>query len=569
MMRHLLLLGAVLALTTAALTATYQVIDTGQTTCYGNGGPIAAPAAGQPFYGQDAQVAGVQPSYQDNGDGTVTDLNTGLIWVKARGAMLTWDAAQAGAATCTVGGLRDWRMPTIKELYSLINFTGYSRQTAAESKPYLDATFFDFVYGGGGTTVGSRLIDCQDWSSTLYVSTTMVGNKTAFGVNFADGRIKGYGLSRPGGGVVTHYVRYVRGNPQYGVNKLVAGNGTVTDSATGLMWSKADSGAGMNWQDALAWVQAKNAAGYLGYSDWRLPNAKELQSIVDYTRSPDTTGSAAINPLFSCTTITNEGGAADYPFFWASTTHLDGMAGVYVAFGRALGYMQMPPNSGNYVLMDVHGAGAQRSDPKTGSASMFPHGRGPQGDVIRILNFVRLVRAAGAATATTPTTVTPPTTPGTTPGATPTTLPAHRPDLLIRAMTTAAFLGGNVYNATGADQTVIQHASQGKAVGFVVRLQNNGAQQDTYLLSGSGDPAWMVRYFNSPTSTLEVTRAIARPNGGAEVTLEAGKFVDIRLEMTPVAPNLSAGASKNVPITVTLSSDKTVGDVVVAGCVKE
>jgi hypothetical protein len=39
-------------------------------------------------------------------------------------------------------------------------------------------------------------------------------------------------------------------------------------------------------------------------------------------------------------------------------------------------------------------AGAQRSDPKTGDPALFPHGHGPQGDVIRIYNFVRLVRNA-------------------------------------------------------------------------------------------------------------------------------------------------------------------------------
>ena len=77
----------------------------------------------------------------------------------------------------------------------------------------------------------------------------------------------------------------------------------------------------MNWSNALAWVQAKNAARYLGYSDWRLPNAKELQSIVDYTRSPDTTASAAIDPVFTCTQITNEANQADYPWYWSGTTH--------------------------------------------------------------------------------------------------------------------------------------------------------------------------------------------------------------------------------------------------------
>ena len=51
-------------------------------------------------------------------------------------------------------------------------------------------------------------------------------------------------------------------------------------------------------------------------------------------------------------------------------------------------------DGGDYNYVDVHGAGAQRSDPKAGDPSMFPHGRGPQGDVIRINNFVRCVRTA-------------------------------------------------------------------------------------------------------------------------------------------------------------------------------
>jgi hypothetical protein len=55
-----------------------------------------------------------------------------------------------------------------------------------------------------------------------------------------------------------------------------------------------------------------------------------------------------------------------------------------------------PPQQGNesgpYRYVDVHGAGSQRSDPKSGDPAMFPHGRGPQGDVIRINNFVRVAR---------------------------------------------------------------------------------------------------------------------------------------------------------------------------------
>jgi hypothetical protein len=152
----------------------------------------------------------------------------------------------------------------------------------------------------------------------------------------------------------------------------------------------------MNWESALLWAQSKNAANYLGHNDWRLPDAKELQNIVDYTRSPDTTSSAAINPVFACTQITNEKGQSDYPWYWSSTTHAqyNGMAAAaaYVCFGRAMGYM-------NSTWVDVHGAGCQRSDPKNGSLSNYtyaPYGYynsiAPQGDAIRIYNHARLVR---------------------------------------------------------------------------------------------------------------------------------------------------------------------------------
>ena len=49
---------------------------------------------------------------------------------------------------------------------------------------------------------------------------------------------------------------------------------------------------------------------------------KELQSIVDYTRSPDTTRSAAIDPIFGTTPIRNGLGQKDYAFYWSSTTHV-------------------------------------------------------------------------------------------------------------------------------------------------------------------------------------------------------------------------------------------------------
>jgi hypothetical protein len=371
----------------------YVVVDTRQTVCYQATGTIACPSQADLYYGQDAQHQGPQPAYRDNEDGTITDLTTGLMWVKARGSKVSWDAAVAGASPHRTGGYSDWRMPTIKELYSLILFNGVNgpdNMSTAGFVPFIDTRYFGFAYGSGTGT--ERVIDCQDWSATEYVGTTMAGQATVFGVNFADGRIKGYKRALPPTWQQSNvlYVRFVRSNPAYGKNQFHDnGDGTVTDLATALVWDREDSGVGLDWPGALAWVQAKNAASHLGHNDWRLPNIKELQSLVDYTRSPATTASAAIDTrYFSSTSITNEVVEPDYPYYWSSTSLLDGgpaPSGTYIAFGRAMGYM-------NGSWMDVHGAGSQKSDPMIGNPDNYPKGRGPQGDASRITNFFRLVR---------------------------------------------------------------------------------------------------------------------------------------------------------------------------------
>ncbi len=395
-------LPRVLVLLASALpAAAWTVVDTGQTASYDDRSPIDAPAPGRAFHGQDAHHAGPAPAYRDNGDGTVTDLVTGLDWSRAVDPKkVSLEEAEVIARELRLGGHDDWRVPTIKELYSLIDFRGVTglADPGATTAPrsavqYLNTDYFDFRHGGAG----ERFIDAQWLSSTRSVSPLMGGMPALFGVNFADGRIKGYATTTPDPRrpEKKFYARYVRGPLGYGENDFVDNrDGTVTDRATGLTWQQADSGRGMVWRDALAYAENLSLAGH---DDWRLPNAKELQSIVDYTRSPDATDSPALDPVFKTTAITNEAGQRDWPFFWTSTTHLDGpdsRQAVYVAFGRAIGQMHGR-------TMDVHGAGAQRSDPKTGSPRI---GHGPQGDAQRILNFVRCVRGGTAATDAAPAT---------------------------------------------------------------------------------------------------------------------------------------------------------------------
>jgi hypothetical protein len=416
----------------------YTVVDTGQSQCYNDHGEMNPPSKGQPFSGQDAQFQGNTASYTISGDRlTVLDNRTGLTWQRTPETngdgklthedKLTWEdllARPAKLNAAKFGGFPDWRAPTIKELYSLFDARGIDPNPMQDSvsnglRPFIDTKAFEFIYGDVAN--GSRIIDSQYGTCSKYVGKSPRGGDKVFGVNFADGRIKGYDQSMPGGNrKFRFFVICVRGNPQYGKNDFHDnGDGTVTDRASSLTWSKKDSLKPMNWEQALAWVEKMNTAKYLGHDDWRMPNIKELQSIVDYTRSPDTSNSPAIDPVLSCTTITNEAGKPDYPYYWSGTSHVGmekGAAAMYVPFGRAGGFLServlaggppmrgaatrpgAPPegtNDGPVKFVDVHGAGAQRSDPKSGDPRQFPRGRGPQGDVIRIFNHVRLVRGGG------------------------------------------------------------------------------------------------------------------------------------------------------------------------------
>lgn len=376
----------------------YVQIASGQTTLYDHDGAVVSSLnIGDAFYGQDASyLKGKEMSYQDNGNETVTDNNTGLMWQQIPTSdEFTWQEAVDYCNDLEFGGYDDWRMPNLKELFSISDFsTGW---------PYIDTDYFHLASGEVSK-------DEQYWSSNFYVGTTVEGgNKAAFGVNHVTGHIKAYpaemsegagpgndgaptdggtpppsgGSGAPTGNPLAKYVRAVRGG-EYGINKYTNNNdGTITDSASGLMWAQSDNGETMNWETALAYCEAAELAGY---SDWRMPNVKELQGIVDYSYSPSAeiaeNVGAAIDPIFSCTPIVNEAGNDDYGYYWTGTS-ANFTSGEpyyyawYVAFGMAV----------NDEGEDLHGAGGVRFDTKYEGG---PLGEGGE----RYYNYVRLVRDA-------------------------------------------------------------------------------------------------------------------------------------------------------------------------------
>lgn len=346
----------------------YPIASTNQKLCYGDSGLIDCPSEGQDFYGQDATYStGSDLSYTNNGDGTITDNITGLIWAQDQSSQtMPWSQASSYCESLTTGDHDDWRMPTLKELWSIRDFsTGW---------PWIDTDYFNLT--GDGTQMNEH----HSWTSNQYLVESEYQNEQVQGnpywiVNDWTGHIKAMSGNR--------FVRAVRGNTTYGINEFVDnGDGTVTDYATGLMWSQDDNGVYLYWKEALAFAEAATVAGY---DDWRLPNIKELQSIADnsVTEIP-----AMDTSVFNLTEVTNivDGviEQVNYPFYWSSTSNpIQGSetedGGTIYAWIYASGY------NVDMQGYDLHGAGSVVFVSKTEENSGIE-------DSVPI--FIRLVRDA-------------------------------------------------------------------------------------------------------------------------------------------------------------------------------
>lgn len=369
----------------------FVVIDTQQDACFDNvGAVITCPLVSQDLYGQDAQFTGIQPSYTDNGNKTVSDNNTGIVWQKTPDYKhYSHDDAIRYCENLTLASYSDWRLPTIKELFSIADFRGeiVNPRNASANTPYIDTNYFDFQYDRRRAYIG------QYWSITKYTQGPVHNTQNvdaAFGFNFADGHLKAYetgyvfgtkdkSIRAPG-----NFVRCARGEENiYGVNEFVAnGDGSVTDKATNLMWQSADDGIRRNWQESLAY--AKNSK-LSGYADWRLPNIKELHSIVKYHGALNTW--PAIDTAFF--TLSGDNSINNPSWVWSSTTQGDfKYTATYIAFSKAYS----KKNSSATQYYDWHGAGAQRSDPKSGDPADYDMSSENATDLVMTKNYTLLVR---------------------------------------------------------------------------------------------------------------------------------------------------------------------------------
>jgi len=270
-----------------ALESVSHIRDTGQTQCYNNEAEITCPNSGDAFYGQDAHYSTNPLRFVDNGS-VVTDSINDLMWQKADdGSKYNWyqamgifDATYNPGSTdvcgsLSLGGYSDWRLPSRRELVSVLNYI----------QDEADTTYFQ--------SSGSDY-----WSSTTSVVSSdvawwLMGNRVIYG----------------SGGDSALYVRCVRGS-SWGQNSFVDnGDGTVTDNMSGLIWQQYDDGVARNWEEALAYCEGLTFAGS---SDWRLPDIKELESLVYINSSNETPFLPAIDSTYFPTTQTDK--------YWSSTS---------------------------------------------------------------------------------------------------------------------------------------------------------------------------------------------------------------------------------------------------------
>ncbi|NDY55568.1 DUF1566 domain-containing protein [Desulfovibrio sulfodismutans] len=263
---QIFLCGVLSVLLMTARVHAYTLPSTGQVKCYNDLYEIACPAPGEDYYGQDGNYQRVPMSYQDNGNGTVTDLVTGLVWEQSDGGTKrTWENAVGHCQNLDFAGQSDWRLPTWRELTTIVDIN------RVFTPPVINPVF-----------------QCTETTGNYWANTTYVGqDNAAWMVYFGGGGAYNYNKTD-----WQLYSRCVRGNALDVAAYVDNGDGTITDTTTSLIWEQNGSPNPLVWKEALAWCENLSIGTKTA---WRLPSIRELESLLDTDRT-----SPRINPLFSC-----------------------------------------------------------------------------------------------------------------------------------------------------------------------------------------------------------------------------------------------------------------------------
>jgi hypothetical protein len=202
-------------------------------------------------------------SYTDLGDGTVLDDVSCLVWQReVPDGSYTWTEANDFCRRLPLGG-GGWRLPSRIELVSLVDFA------KAAPGPTIDLTAFP--------NTPPEVF----WSASM-VAATVGDTPFAWYVLFATGATADYEL------IVPSRVRCVQGpSTAAASDRYQIAAGEVLDRQTGLVWQQTSSATKMSWTDAQSYCAGA----------WRVPSVKELQTLVDETRSAPAADAATFADL--------------------------------------------------------------------------------------------------------------------------------------------------------------------------------------------------------------------------------------------------------------------------------
>jgi hypothetical protein len=291
-----------------------------------------------------------------SGEPVVTDGITELSWhgcaagqggdqCGGEATRMDWFDAVAFCEGSDWGAHSDWTLPDSHQLHSIVDF--------GRTSPALDTSVFVNAPSQFQQEYDQWWIECV-WTGTDYAGDSSVawvmmsnsgdiseGSGTTYHLNdkAANGWEGCYVYCARGGKAPVEHERYV-------VLAQVAGEPVVADTSTRLMWQGCSAGQQgsdctpvadmMDWQSSLAFCEGLT---WGGFDDWRLPNVRELHSLVDTTRERPAIDDHAFpnTPYYGPITHNNAGQ------YWSSTARSYNSFALYVAFGTGFSHFYEQP----------------------------------------------------------------------------------------------------------------------------------------------------------------------------------------------------------------------------------